>query len=66
MVERVGCMVKRGDGPYGHMAIKIGHYILSHPHRGKIAIRNTQTEEAGLFKVEDIIALIDKYFAENF
>ena len=48
------------------MAIKIGHYILSHPHRDKIAIRNTQTEEAGVFNLEEIVALIDKYFAENF
>lgn len=48
------------------MAIKIGHFILSHPHEGKIAIRNVQTGEAGIFNLEEFVAVVDKFFADKF
>lgn len=48
------------------MSIRVGNYILHHPHNGKIYVINVQSGEAGDFSEDVLGAAIDKWFWEEF
>ena len=48
------------------MSIRVGNYLLHHPHNGKIRVINVQSGEAGDFFEDSLGTWIDKWFWEEF
>ena len=48
------------------MSVRVGNYIIHHPHQGKVRVINVESGEAGDFDEGSLGAWIDKWFWEGF